>query len=165
MGNGRREGARAKTTNVEFYTIILSFFFFFFNNDNFLSSALSRNRVPSDRQMGVCRRGRDIWHLLHNYSALPTNTGNILLKIDRQLKIDGKKSCLLPVARCIVAIRNAVWGTQDKHVGFRIWYIVLCMHVWQRDTACLAESTHSLAMSRPQLHLHLHSALLWQRQQ
>lgn len=25
MGDGRREGARAKTTNVEFYTIILSF--------------------------------------------------------------------------------------------------------------------------------------------
>lgn len=118
MGDARREGARAKTTNVEFYTIILSFLIMTISSRQHCRFGAGKKGVTFDTCCTITQRSS-------------ANTGNLLLKIDRRLNIDGKKSCLL-----LCCPKQCRLRTRDKHVGFRISYFVcMCgspiLSVWQ----------------------------------
>lgn len=92
---------------------VFCFLIFLLRNDNFVSSEI-------EFSLSDLSGGEDIWHLLHNYSAPLSDTKNPQhFEIDRGLKINAKKSCLL---HCYY--KKCRLGTQDKHVGFGI-------HVWE----------------------------------
>lgn len=58
MGNGRREGARAKTTNVEFYTIILSFLIMTISSRQHCRLGAGKKGVTFDTCCTITQRSR-----------------------------------------------------------------------------------------------------------